>query len=93
MTKTPQDLLATDDPKCANCRFMAPAGKREPRRTRWYEPKTPSGYKENFDAPFEPISGKGACMEPSLMKYAERGNRLQLFLVTDLMLCSKWERK
>lgn len=90
---TPKEMLASDAPKCANCKHMAVVGKRAPRRTRWYEPKTITGFRADHDAPFEPVAGKGACMEPSLTKHSEASYPRDLFRVTDLMLCSLWERK
>lgn len=93
MTDLPSDRLSSPDPKCANCKWMRSVGWREPRRTRWWEQKTISGYKSDSEAPFEPTPGKGACAEPNVMKYADRRSRLGLFYVTDLMLCSMWERK
>jgi hypothetical protein len=78
MNETPKEMLANDAPKCANCRWM-----------RGLVPysKQPGFYTPSVDYG-ERVSGKGACMEPSVAVGFPA-----LFYVQDLGLCSAWQKR
>ena len=78
---TPKEMLASDAPKCGNCRHMRPiVSKRAvPSGIVGFSFRTESG---------PAIPGKGACMEPH-----QAESYPALFHVTDLMLCSEWQAK
>lgn len=82
-----RDRLTNREPKCANCKHMGVLVN----KTGAHKPTLLEDLGLRA-APAEPppqrINGKGACMEPSVAAAYP-----QLFYVTDLMLCSLWERK
>ncbi len=88
-TLSPKEQLSSPEPKCGNCKFMARVGHRVGKPVSWY--KSASGTRVDASEPFEPAPGKGACMEPGTVKYPEQ--KLRIFYVTDLMLCSQWAPK
>ncbi len=93
MTDLPSDRLASPEPKCANCKWFGHVARPQVRPTRWYEPKTATGTKLDTSKPKVRIPGKGACMEPELQQVWRQTYPEQTFFITDLMLCSRWERK
>ncbi len=75
---SPKDRLADDQPKCGNCKWMRPIVPHISKPGHW---STSTEYGA-------PVPGKGACQEPSVGAVYP-----VLFYVTDLTLCSLWERK
>ena len=84
-TITRAELLADPAPKCANCKHMAiiRAG-RPPHPSTWKL----FSFKPEAEEQGPVVRGKGACIEPSVAAAYP-----QLFYVTDMALCSLWERK
>ncbi len=75
---TPKEMLASDAPKCGNCKWMRPIAPHTSKPGYWM-----SGTEYG-----NPVPGKGACREPALAAVSPT-----LFYVTDLMLCSLYEAK